>query len=241
MVKRMGVAAGSLLLTLAFLLPMGALAEGGDIRIEQVQVEMPRVRAYVNSSAKLAADTQTTATLGGRTLAQEELRRYDAALDPTSYFFLVDCSTSTTWGQMEAFKAALTGFAQTMEPGATLPLITFGVDVQVLLQRETNPGTITNTMAGLAPDRPGTVFFDALAKAIDLSSQEDFALERKLAFIFSDLVDYNLGGHTKNAYVITDDAGTNVIDAPVQEFTLKLGEGGPSAAMDVPVPLAGRQ
>lgn len=180
--KRLGVCAAALLLVMAFLLPAGALAEG-ELRIEQVQVEMPEVRAWVADGGG-EVPAEVSATLGGRALELDEIRRYDPALDATSYFFLVDCSTSTTWGQMEAVKAALTAFAGQLDANASVTLITFGVGVEVVLQRESDPGAITAAVASLAADQPGTLFFDALAKAIDLSSGQEYALERKLAFVF---------------------------------------------------------
>lgn len=194
MVKR-GFAA-ALALCLALAAPL--YAESGDVRLEQVQIELPEVRAYFYIEDDAGPTAEITASLGGAALAVDEVRRYDGARDATSYFFLVDCSTSTTAGQMSAVKQGLADFAGQMSPGDTLTLISFGVEVQVVLQREQNADAILAAAEALSPDEPGTVFFDALAKAIDLAGSEEFALERKLAFVFSDSVDYNLGGHTKD-------------------------------------------
>lgn len=196
MVKRIGGWVCALLLAAALLLPQAVLADAPEIRIEQVQTVLPDVQAYFHL-AGAQESLLLSATLGGKPLRQTELRRYDPALDATGYFFLVDCSTSTTAAQMEAVKTALTAFAGDMDANATMTLITFGVGVEVVLERETDAAAIEAAVQALAPSQPGTVFFDALAKAIDLAGNREFAIERKLAFVFSDSVDYNLGGYTK--------------------------------------------
>lgn len=178
--------------------PLYVLAAVNDLRIEQVQAELPQLCVYfhLNIGEEPMAN-EVTASLGSTGLSLQELRRYNPETDPTSYFFIVDCSTSTTAAQIEAVKVALRQFATEMDGNTPVTLIAFGTSVQVLLQRETDGAAVMAAAETLAADQPGTLFFDGLAKAIDLASNKDYALERKIAFVFSDSVDYNLGGYTR--------------------------------------------
>ncbi len=194
MVRKIAVILMLLLLAAAFL-PVGAAAAAPEIRIEQVQSEMPELRAWFYADG--AAPGTVTATLGGTALELSELRQYDPEKDGISYFFLVDCSTSTTSAQIAAVKSVLNDFAADLPHNATVTLISFGVEVKILLDRESDGAAIREKVATLAANEDGTLFFDALAKTISAASAKEYALERKVAFIFSDAVDYNLGGYTK--------------------------------------------
>lgn len=196
MVKRLLTLTSALILLCVFL-AFPAFAKTDTLRIEQVQIEMPLVRSYFYFQQQDEPSPQVSATLGGKPLELGQVRKLDPEQDKTSFFFLVDCSTSTLSDQMDAVKKTLTGFASNLPSGADVTLITFGVKVEVLLEKETDPTAITEAVLGLQADQPGTLFFDALAKAISLAENAKNPLQRKLAFVFSDSADYNLGGYTK--------------------------------------------
>lgn len=168
-----------------------------SLRIEQVQVHMPSIRAYFYPGEQGLGQKGIEATLGARSL---QLAEEDPANGPveTHYMFLVDCSTSTTAAQMQSVKTALGDFVQNPPENASVSLLTFGVSVDVVLEREKDPRAWAAALDNLAANQRGTLFFDALAKAIEIAGKEGYIQERKLAFVFSDSVDYNLGGYTKD-------------------------------------------
>ena len=167
------------------LVPLIALAAPGSFRIEQAQTEMPRVDVWLIAEEGDFAGAELSARLGGAPLALTELRPYDPAKDATAYYFIVDCSTSVTPALMSATREALTGLAENMGPDDTMTLITFGLEVDVVLNREKDIGRIAGAVAGLTANQRGTLFYEGLAKAQELASNSNYALERKLAFVFS--------------------------------------------------------
>ncbi len=198
-----GRAAAALCLAalLALCAPLAASAQGGGddsapqaaLRIEQAQAEMPllRVWAYANEAPEAEG---LSLTLDGRPLEIEALSAAQPA--PTAWYFLVDCSTSTTAVQMEAVRGVLAGFAGDMREGDSVSLISFGVEVSTLLRHEADAAKLAEAAQSLAPSQPGTLFFDALAACAELAAEGE-PLRREVAFVFSDSVDYNLGGYTK--------------------------------------------
>lgn len=167
----------------------------GTLRIEQVQAEMPQMRvwAYANEMPDI---NDAGMTLNGNALETLSVRAIDPAKDATAWTFLVDCSTSTTAAQMEAVRGVLADFGPHMGANDTVSLITFGTEVTTLLRHETDAAALADAALSLAPDQPGTLFFDALAACAELADAGD-PLRREVAFVFSDSVDYNLGGYTK--------------------------------------------
>lgn len=200
---RVWVCVAAMCLAVLLCAPMPALAQGNTsgpsvqsaLCIEQAQAELPLLRAWVYAEAPPGGD-EVMLTLGGQPLETLEVRPADPAKDSTSWYFLVDCSTSTTAAQMEAIRDVLDEFAGHMGKNDTVSLISFGTQVDTLLRQESEPAALAAAAQTLAPNQPGTLFFDALAACVELSGQGE-PLRREVAFVFSDSVDYNLGGYTK--------------------------------------------
>jgi len=178
--------------------PINATAAPESFRIEQAQAELPRVDVWLASDNGDFAGADISARLNNAALSLVELRPFDAGKDATAYYFIIDCSTSVTAAHMEAVREILTVFSENMGQNDTVTLITFGVEVSVVLNREKNAGAIAGATADLTANQRGTLFFEALAKAQELADNSNYALERKLAFVFSDSDDYALGSTTKD-------------------------------------------
>ncbi len=184
-----------------FILPLLILvsmtAAGEDVRLEQVQTNLPDLYAYFYSEAPVT-EKEITASLGNRAANVESVHTYNTDTDATDYYVLVDCSTSIWSGQMNAVRSVLGTLADKLSPNDTVTLISFGVGTDVLLDRSGDTKAIREAIEKLKPDQAGTVFFDALAKAIALSEAANSDVSRRqMAFVFSDSVDVNLGGYTK--------------------------------------------
>ncbi|MDL2217617.1 FHA domain-containing protein [Christensenellaceae bacterium OttesenSCG-928-M15] len=192
MVKRVATLCLLIMITAAFL-PV-VLAQGDEIRIEQVQAELPEIHAYFYGAQGDAVQT-AAAQLNKSELELVSIQRADAIV-PTHYFFLVDCSTSIRSSQMQSIRHALSDFTAKQDENDSVTLITFGLGVNVVLDGEKSSEKIEEAINGLKADQGGTVFFDALAKAIELSSKKE-PLTRRVAFVFSDSVDVNIGGYTQ--------------------------------------------
>ena len=183
---------------LAGFIPLAAIAAPSSFRIEQAQAEMPRVDVWLATDEGDFAGADISARLGNVPLSLAELRPYDQEKDATAYYIIVDVSTSITSAHMAAVREALAGLAESLGPNDTITLITFGLTVDVLLNREKDAGTIIRVAADLRANQNGTLFYEALAKAQELASNSNNALERKLSFVFSDADDYARGSTTKD-------------------------------------------
>ncbi len=165
------------------------------IKIEQVKTTLPNVNTWFYYTAdQLGGDVK--ATLAEESLNLTEVRKASGE-DATHYYFLVDCSTSITYAQMEQIRRALTDFVHTKGENDIVNIISFGVQVSTLATNEKDNQTLINAINLLQPNQGGTVLFDALSTVTTLSSEESTALDRKMVFVFTDSVDYNLGGYTK--------------------------------------------
>ena len=175
-----------------------ALASQGGFRIEQAQAEMPFIHVWLIADDGRFNDENIIARLNNNPLTLKELRPYDPAMDATAYYFIVDCSGSITTAHMNAIKSSLTDFAENMSPNDNMTLITFGVSVDVLLNRETDVDVIKDEVSKLIANQRGTLFFEGLAKAQELAGRGAYALERQVAFVFTDSDDYAVGSHTRD-------------------------------------------
>ena len=175
-----------------------ALAAPGGFRIEQAQAEMPYIHTWLIADEGDFTDADISARLGSNPLTLTELRPFDPSIDSTAYYFIVDCSSSITTAHMNSIKSVLVEFAENMGSNDTMTLITFGVEVAIPLNRETDIEIINEAVSALIANQRGTLFFEGLAKAQELAGRGSYALERKIAFVFSDSDDYAVGSHTRD-------------------------------------------
>lgn len=162
-----------------------------NLRIEQIQGEMPNLDLYFYAEG---APSEATLDFMGKTLEATALT--GVSNSTTHHFFLVDCSTSTTYAQIEGVKGALADFTAQKSPTDTVTLIPFGTEVTILLEGETQEAVIYEAIDSLKADQPATLFFDSIALASALA--EDLPpMERCVLYVFSDAGDYNLGGYTQ--------------------------------------------
>ncbi len=177
-----------------------------DLTVEQLQANLPNISVWFYAPTQPAAD-EVTLSIGEQNITASSVGAPDTDAK-IHHYFLVDTSTSTTAEQLAAVQAALNDFADDMTQQDVVTLISFGVEVQTLVDSSTDTAKLTEKAASLQANEAGTVFFDALATVSDLAKQESLSLDRKLLYVFSDSVDYNVGGYTaQEAQTLLNDAG----------------------------------
>ncbi len=167
----------------------------GALRIEQIQSQMPNITAYFYSDNS-PSEEDITLEIAGEVLIPTSFKS-GALSDAVHHYFLVDCSTSTTQAQLDAVKIAIDHFADNMGEHDLATVISFGVEVKTAIASSNDSQAIKDAVALLEANEAGTVFFDALAEVSALAAVAPLANERKLLWVFSDSVDYNLGGFTQ--------------------------------------------
>ncbi len=191
MVKK--IASALIVLSVLLLLCTSSFASE-NLRIEQFASVMPEIDVYFYAPSMPEASSVKLG-IGQREIIANEVVKQDEN-EIAHHYFLVDVSTSTTSAQIEAIKQSINEFVQNKRAQDTVTLITFGVEVSVLLERETSADAIINAAQSMQANEAGTLFFDAIATVSRLAKQEEIALQRKLLYVFSDSVDYNVGGYT---------------------------------------------
>ncbi len=176
--------AGFMIFCLAVLF-LPATVFGADVlRVEQMDATMPMVSVVYHAPG----EGQPSARLNGEPLELISNKPYTG---PTSYYFLVDVSTSLRPGQLEGVKKTLLDF--TCAPADDITLITFGEEVQVFTHKTKDKQVFAETVANLSAGERGTIFSEALHCADELSKDD----VRRVALLFTDGVDVNLGGYTQ--------------------------------------------
>ncbi len=190
MVKRYFTTVLMLVLLLVFSVQAIAIDDMG--KVEQIQTKLPEIKVWF-----YAQESTDSANLHfDGTILNSDYVRKPTEEDIIHHYFLVDTSTSTSTAQMQAVKASITEFADKMTVSDRVTLISFGVEVKTLLNSETDIQTIKDSVSTLTANEDMTLFFDAIATVSELAKEEEIATERKLLYVFSDSVDYNLGGYT---------------------------------------------
>lgn len=193
MVRR---AAACLFAALMLLAPLTAHAgaQGDEIAIEQVRTELPVTRVYFSYSGDPADLEGLRATLNRKELELVSVASCKEESEGVDLYFLIDCSTSTRAAQLQAVKDGIADIAAGINAADDVAVISFGLSAEVVSEGK---GDYIAAIDDLRADQRGTVFFDALALAIDHAQKNGDPLRRRMAFVFSDSVDVNLGGYTK--------------------------------------------
>ncbi len=183
------------LITLLLTITANAQGTTGGQRVEQIASEMPNITAWFYSDTAPNIE-EVSLEIEDELLTATSLTQA-GTLGLTHHYILVDCSTSTTSAQLEAVKSAVGDFADNLMAEDRVTVISFGVDVKVLVNGSNNASEIRSAVDEMQANEAGTVFFDALAEVSALAEVRELATERKLLYVFSDSVDYNLGGFTQ--------------------------------------------
>ena len=167
------------------------------ITIEQVISSRPDISVYGDFDFADLSQISASATIGEEKLDFTDARQVSAD-EGILYMFLVDCSTSISGSQMSAIKKALKEFTNNSKtPNDMVSVISFGLQTDVLCENSSDNAEIISAIDTLRNNQDGTVLFDAIDKAVEISGIGDTALpRRKVAIIISDADDFNVGGHT---------------------------------------------
>lgn len=112
----------------------------------------------------------------------------------TNYFFLADESTSISYAEMEGIKEGLRTAVNSLTSGETMSVVAFGTEINTKADHSTDKSELLNAVDSLDNDKEGTVFFDAVKRAGEMSNASPG--DRNLVYIISDGIDFNTGGYT---------------------------------------------
>lgn len=201
--------------------PFTVFASGiSELSLERAQILMPSMDVYYipEDGSSLSPDS-VTATLNGvplEVVGEEALR--DTA-EGTCYLFVVDCSTSISYVQMEEIKKSLHIFTEELHPDDSMALFSFGETFSVLLEGDAPRDEAAGAIDSLRNNQQSTTLFDAVNKTIDYAETAPGLPARKVLVLFSDAEELSVGSYTY------DELADRLTGAPMPVYAVGLDNG----------------
>lgn len=121
---------------------------------------------------------------------------YDKAEHSTCAYVLVDLSTSMS-GPFPQIKRNIVTYIENLGPNDKIVLLGFGKDeVRTILTGDEDRDTAIQLVNDLRCNEEGTLFYEALSKAHQMSQTSTQRFDREYALVFSDGVDLQWGSTT---------------------------------------------
>ena len=173
--------------------------DAGAVSVEQIQPVMPQIDVYVRDG-DTALDSLTqediTATLDDTPL---QVTLFEPSEQGVFYIFMLDISRSISEAHLTAARQAVMNTYQQMGQADQLALISFGNDVNVLLQGNESADQVQAALDTIHSTDNNTRFYDAMNALVETaSSQSDM---RRVAVVVSDGVDDTDAGMTRDQLI----------------------------------------
>jgi hypothetical protein len=210
----------------SLLLLVAAPAWGADsFVLEQAQINQPEITVYLTTDSNPNLKTQDVAAfLGSEKLAVEKVSWLAEEQEGITYMLLADVSTSISNAQLRAIKESAVSLINRLNPNDRVILISFGLSLDVLLAGSEDRQTALAQVNTLQNNQEGTMFYEALYKAIEMANNPAASLpKRKVALVFSDSIDVNAGG------VTTDEVSSELKRSCVSFYAFGLSTGSEQA------------
>ncbi len=176
-----------------FTFPVSA-EQSGVISLSRISVTMPEITVEVKGSG--FDKNEMSATLDTEKLSVDSVTEFDATANSSCAYVLVDLSTSM-YGSFDLVKSNIVSYIETISDNDKIVLITFGETAvnTVLTGSETRDEAI-DIVNGLKCNEDGTLFYEALSRAYQLSNASSSDFDREYVIAFSDGIDVQKGNST---------------------------------------------
>lgn len=184
-----------LTLILIFCLAVSVAAEQSNvITLGRIGVTMPEISVEIKGTGY---DMNTiSSTLGSEKLIVEDVYKYDTDKNSSCAYILVDLSTSM-YGSFDLVKSNIVSYINQLTDNDKVILITFGetkIDT-ALIGSETRDEAVA-VVKNLKCNENGTLFYEALNQAYQLSNSSNSSFDREYVIAFSDGIDVQKGSST---------------------------------------------
>lgn len=171
-----------------------AKAQNDVINYGRVSVVMPQIRAEIRGNGY--DSIEVSAMLGTEKLKIEQVRAFDKQSHSTCAYVLVDLSTSMR-NSFALAKKNIISYIRQMGEQDKIVLVTFGKnEVNVPLRGGETKKQMIKVVKGLKCDQRGTLFYEALDRAYQLSHAQISDYDREYVLAFSDGIDVQKGSMT---------------------------------------------
>lgn len=190
--KRITVGIISILLMLICVLPVSA-QEVHVLSLGRVSVAMPQIVAEIKGNGYKVEDI--TAKLGTESLQVESVCTYSKT-DSVCVYILVDLSTSMV-RSFDLVKSNICSYVDGMGDSDKVVILTFGEnEVVSILDGTEAKNQIKEKVNALKCNEGGTLFYEALNQAYQLSNATISEYDREYVIAFSDGIDVQRGNST---------------------------------------------
>lgn len=164
----------------------------------RINVNMPQIIVELRGGDIQAGDGDIQAFLDEEKLTVKNIYEYDAGKQKTCTYLLIDLSKSMK-ASFDDVKQKAIKYIDTTNDNNDVRVITFGGDkVEELVSNSGSKEDIKNEISSLECIEHGTVFYEALNYAYNLSSTAVNEYAREYALVFSDGEDVQKGSNTYN-------------------------------------------
>lgn len=188
-----------LLLTvlLVMVLSFSAMAETAEvISLGRISVTMPEVILEIKGTECEAEDVSSS--LDSENLSITDVAKFDVSKDSLCTYILIDLSTSMR-SSFEVVKNNVISYMESLSDDDKVVLITFGeTEVNTVLTGVESREDAIEVVKQLDCNENGTMFYEALSKAYQLSNSSNSAFDREFVVAFSDGIDLQKGNTTFN-------------------------------------------
>lgn len=190
--KRLKAGIIAILLMIMCVLPVNA-AKTAILSLGRIFIAMPQVSVEVKGSGYSVEDV--TAKLGTETLSVESLHKFGED-DSVCTYILVDLSGSVK-RSFGLIKENINSYVDNMGDDDKMVILTFGeTKVTSLLDGTESKSEIKEKVNALECNEDGTLFYEALKEAYQLSNATISQYDREYVIAFSDGIDVQRGSTT---------------------------------------------
>ena len=185
-------------LLLLGLLPVLGQAQGvDDLRLVQVQADVPTLNVWANLPETTIERDQFSVSVGDHAAKVFGIDRFRQTGEGVGYIFLVDVSKSLRSRQLVQIKRALHHWLDDMRENDRAALVTFGHAVQHDLRFTNDHFKLNNAINMLAITDMETSLYHGLLEAISIGRSRDPDLPtRRAIVVLSDGIDDSVAGVT---------------------------------------------
>ena len=171
-----------------------AAEQSGIISLGRIAVTMPEVTVEIKGSGY--NKNEISATLDSEKLSVENVAEYDAASNSCCAYILVDLSTSMH-GSFDLVKSNIVSYIERLNDNDKIVLITFGeTEVNTATTGSETRDEAIDIVNGLKCNENGTLFYEALSRAYQISNASSSNFDREFVIVFSDGIDVQKGNST---------------------------------------------
>ncbi len=183
----------ALILVFCFTVPAAA-EQSCIISLGRIGVNMPEISVEIKGSGY--DKNEISSTLESEKLSVENVYSYDADANSTCAYILVDLSTSM-YGSFDLVKSNIISYIKSLSANDKVVLITFGeTEVNMLLTGSETREDAISVVNQLKCNENGTLFYEALSQAYQLSNASNSNFDREYVIAFSDGIDVQKGSST---------------------------------------------